>query len=100
VDSLEEARSVAVSPDGNHVYAAGQLDDAVAVFSRDADTGELTFLEVRKDTDPGTDGLDVADGLAVSPDGGFIYVAGYGDDALTVLSYLFEVYLPLVMRNG
>ena len=91
---------MAVSPDGNHVYAAGQLDDAVAVFSRDADTGELTFLEVRKDTDPGTDGLDVADGLAVSPDGGFIYVAGYGDDALTVLSYLFEVYLPLVMRNG
>jgi 6-phosphogluconolactonase (cycloisomerase 2 family) len=100
VDGLNGARAVAVSPDGRYVYAAGQLDDAVAVFSRDAGTGELTFLEVRKDSDPGTDGLDVADGLAVSPDGSFIYVAGYGDDALTVLSYLFEVYLPLVVRSG
>jgi 6-phosphogluconolactonase (cycloisomerase 2 family) len=100
VDGLNGARAVAVSPDGRYVYAAGQLDDAVAAFSRDAATGELTFLEVRKDSDPGTDGLDVADGLAVSPDGGFIYVAGYGDDALAVLSHLFEVYLPLVMRNG
>jgi len=69
----------------------------VAVFSRDGDTGELTFLGVRKDTDPGTDGLDVADGIAVSTDGGFVYVGGCGDDALAMLSHRFEVFLPVVL---
>jgi DNA-binding beta-propeller fold protein YncE len=33
VDGLDAARSVAVSPDGKHLYVAGQTDDAVAVFS-------------------------------------------------------------------
>ena len=35
VDGLNGAYSVAVSPDGKHVSATGQIDDAVAVFSRD-----------------------------------------------------------------
>ena len=100
VDGLNGARALAVSPDGQYVYVAGQHDDAVAVFNRDGDTGELTFQGVRKDTDPDTDGLDVADGIAVSPDGRFVYVGGYDDDALAVLSHLFEVYLPVVVRNG
>ena len=100
VDGLDGARAVAVSPDGRYVYVASQWDDAVAVFSRDGATGELTFLEACKDADPGTDGLNIADGIALSPDGGFVYVGGYGDDALVVLSHLFEVHLPVVMRNG
>jgi 6-phosphogluconolactonase (cycloisomerase 2 family) len=33
VDGLGGARSVTVSPDGKHVYAAGADDDAVAVFA-------------------------------------------------------------------
>ena len=99
-NGLNSVYSVAVSPDDQHVYAAGYRGNAVTVFSRDGSNGELTLVQVLKDTDPGVDGLDVADGLAVSPDGGFIYVAGYGDDALTVLSHLLEVYLPLVLRKG
>ena len=35
VDGLDGAHSVTVSPDGKHVYAAANIDDAVAVFSRD-----------------------------------------------------------------
>jgi cysteine-rich repeat protein len=34
VDGLSAALSVAVSPDGAHVYVAGQLDNAVAAFRR------------------------------------------------------------------
>jgi DNA-binding beta-propeller fold protein YncE len=33
VDGLFGAKSVAVSPDGAHVYAAGSSDDAVAAFA-------------------------------------------------------------------
>ncbi len=53
-------RSVTVSPGGQSVYVAGYGDDAVAVFSRDADTGRLTFLEAIKDGQNGVDGMDGA----------------------------------------
>ena len=38
VDGLDGATAVAVSPDGEHVYVASLDDDALAVFSRDADS--------------------------------------------------------------
>src|SRR5262249_42859172 len=42
--------SLVVSPDGQHVYATGSIDDALAVFDRDPATGALAFVEadVRK----------------------------------------------------
>jgi 6-phosphogluconolactonase (cycloisomerase 2 family) len=46
IDGLGRASSVTVSPDGKHIYAAGNIDHAVAVFSRDSATGQLTFVEV------------------------------------------------------
>jgi 6-phosphogluconolactonase (cycloisomerase 2 family) len=98
VDGLYGARAVGVNPDGGQVYVVGQWDDALAVFSRDASSGALTFLEVHKDGLAGVDGLDTADGVAVSPEGGHVYVTGYGDNALAVFRR-FAVYLPLVLRN-
>jgi DNA-binding beta-propeller fold protein YncE len=86
VDGLAEAASVTVSPDGNHVYVAGWADDAVAVFSRNATTGSLTWVEVKTDGVGGVDGLAGAHSVAVSPDGNYVYVAGYGDDAVAVFS--------------
>ncbi len=98
VDGLYGARAVGVNPDGDQVYVASQWDDALAVFSRDASSGALTFLEVHKDGIDGVDGLDTADGIAVSPEGGHVYVTGYDDNALVVFRR-FAVYLPLVLRN-
>ena len=49
VDGLENASSVTVSPDGNHVYAAGAKDNATSVFSRNSSDGKLTYVEVKKD---------------------------------------------------
>src|SRR6185295_8185543 len=66
--------------------AAGSLDDAVAVFSRNASTGKLTFVEFKKDGVGGVDGLARARGIAVSPDGRTVYVAGGDDDALAIFS--------------
>jgi 6-phosphogluconolactonase (cycloisomerase 2 family) len=98
VDGLNGARALAISPDGRQVYVASQYDDALAVFERSADDGSLTFAAAYQDGVGGVDGLNTADGVAVSPDGAHVYVAGYDDDALAVLAR-FRVYLPLVIRN-
>lgn len=76
VGGLSGAAEVAISPDGAHVYATGVDDDAVAVFSRNATTGELTFVEFQQDNVGGVDGLNGALGIDVSPDGSHLYVTG------------------------
>jgi 6-phosphogluconolactonase (cycloisomerase 2 family) len=86
VDGLREPHSVTVSPDGGHVYVAGRYDDAVAVFGRDAGTGALTFVEAHFDGVGGVDGLEGAYSVAVSPDGGHVYVAARSDVGAAVFS--------------
>jgi hypothetical protein len=67
VDGLGGAQAVAVSPDGAHVYVASSgtstvtgTDDAVAIFTRDALTGALTFVAAVRDGENGFDGLNGA----------------------------------------
>ena len=81
VDGLAFVSAIAVSPDDAHVYAAGPGDDAVAVFSRDAGTGALTFVEVVRDGVGGVDGLSDATSIGVSPDGAHVYVGSVESDA-------------------
>jgi 6-phosphogluconolactonase (cycloisomerase 2 family) len=86
VDGLRSTQGIAISPDGQHVYATSTDDDTVAVFSRSAITGTLTFVEMKQDGVGDVDGLDFARGVAVSPDGRHVYVAGEVEDALAVFS--------------
>jgi 6-phosphogluconolactonase (cycloisomerase 2 family) len=74
--------SVAVSPDGDFVYATGQNDDAVAIFRRNRRTGMLTFTEVVAQGLDGVDGLYGALWVTVSPDGKRVYVASTIDNAV------------------
>jgi 6-phosphogluconolactonase (cycloisomerase 2 family) len=74
VDGLNGAKGVAVSPDGENVYVAAPLDDAVAVFARDAATGALSYVEVERHGVGGVSGLAGADDVAPSPDGAYLYV--------------------------
>ncbi|MEB2285973.1 MAG: hypothetical protein B6D46_04795 [Polyangiaceae bacterium UTPRO1] len=85
-DGLAGATWVVVSPDGVHVYAAGELDHAIAVFSRNPTTGILTFVEAQRDGVLGVDGLRRIRGIATSPDGAHVYAAGFDDDAIAVFS--------------
>ena len=84
VDGLVRPTSVTISPEGKHVYAGGQTEDAVVVFSRNSTTGALTFVQVRKDGVDGVEGIDGAASVNVSPDGKHLYVAGSNDDAVAV----------------
>ena len=83
---LDGVESLAMSPDGAHVYAAGSQADALAAFSRNPSTGALTFIEVHVDGIDGVDGLDRVRAVTVSPDGAHVYAAGYEDNAVVMFS--------------
>ena len=83
---LAGAESVAVSPDGAHVYVAGSIQDTVAIFSRDDSTGMLTFVDFLERGVDGVMGIAGAKSIAVSPDGLDVYVVGPNDNALAVFS--------------
>ncbi len=86
IDGIEKPHSITVSPDGNHVYVAGEGDDAIAVFSRNSLTGDLTYVEMKKDGVLGVDGLEGAKSVTVSPDGNHVYATGWAENALAVFS--------------
>jgi 6-phosphogluconolactonase (cycloisomerase 2 family) len=69
---------LAISPDGKNVYATGSDDLAMAMFSRNLDTGVLTFVEA-VDVFSNMEGVDNSYGVTVSPDNLNVYVAGQDD---------------------
>jgi len=96
--ALDGPQSVSISRDGENVYVSSVNSDAVAVFERDEDTGELTQLAseegcVSETGSPGgaalpgercEDGkaLDSPSSVAVSPDGDNVYTAARDSDAV------------------
>ncbi len=86
VDGIDRASAVAVSPDGAHVYATGEHDDAVAVFARDVTTGALTFVEAERDGAGGVMGIRRPSAVTVSPDGADVYVTGGAGDGVAVFA--------------
>jgi uncharacterized repeat protein (TIGR01451 family) len=86
VDGIANAFSVTVSGDGENVYVAGPNANAVAVFDRDAGTGQLTYNAMVVDGVGGVDGLAGAFDVVLSPDDAYLYVAGSLDNAIAVFS--------------
>jgi poly(3-hydroxybutyrate) depolymerase len=80
---------LAISPDGAHVYAAGDTGyttGAVTAFQRDPATGRLTRIASWRDGVDGVQGLAGAHRIALSADGTSVYVSAYYDHALTVFA--------------
>jgi hypothetical protein len=88
VEGLAAATAVAVTSDGAYVVATGYVDDALAVFSRNAATGALTFVEAKKRGRSGAAGLDGASGVIVSPDSRHVYATSEDDDSLTAFGMI------------
>ena len=76
VDGLNGVTQLALSADEESLYSSGYFDGAVAAFDRDPATGLLTFVRQRSYEAGVTPDLGNVNGIAVSPDGGTVYVGG------------------------
>ena len=83
IDGLDGAWNIIFSTDGKHVYVTGDLDDAVSWYEMNATTGAMTYGGMLSDGVNGVDGLDGANGLSISADGKYLYVAGVTDHAVS-----------------
>lgn len=84
VSGLFRPVRVAVAPDGLGVYVGAFFGDSLAAF-RKSDGGALSFVGSWTGGAGGVFGLTQVRDLAFSPDGRFLYVASYGDNAVLVL---------------
>lgn len=87
IEFMNGPRDVRVSPDGKRVYVAAEFSDAVLVFDRDLNEGgsrfgQLSLVEIRRDSVNGVDGINQVRALAVSGDSRNVYAAGFGDEAI------------------
>ena len=77
--------SVDISPDGKHVYGGSPSSSSVVVFSRDPDTGLLSFVENQlTSAEPFTVAGFIS--VTVSRDGESVYGVGGSADGLVVFS--------------
>lgn len=84
VDGLDFPFALEVSADGANVYVSVHRDDAIVRFSRDAGSGMLVKQESYVDGVGGVDGIDAPHGIALSPDGKFLYAVGGSANAVAV----------------
>lgn len=83
-EGLDAAFPIAMSPEGEHLYTGGIVDDAVGVYRRDRETGLLTLQQLLVDGVGGVEGLDGPRDVQVSPDGQNVYVGSLVSDSVAV----------------
>ena len=85
------SRAIAVSPDGKHVYVASSQSDAIAIFTRNRQTGALAqakgtggcvAAKVAFGCAPAL-GLDEPNSVAISPDGRSLYATSRLGNSIT-----------------
>lgn len=81
---LGGAHGVAVSPEGSEVFVVSFDDNSLVVWQRNVRTGSLSFAQAFLDGTNGVSGLFRPVRVAVTPDGGSVYVGAFFGDSLAV----------------
>ena len=84
------ARGITVHPDGKTIVVVSSQAGSLVVLNRDASSGKTTVRQVIGDDRGDVRGLDGAMGVALSPDGQFVYTSAgrfRGDDAIGVYKF-------------
>jgi DNA-binding beta-propeller fold protein YncE len=97
-EGLDGALDVALTHDGDHVYVASFTDDAVVSFDRGGagalgTTSCVEDLPLDEGCGAATEGLNGADGVAVTPDDEKVFVSASLEDALVRFEH--QVGVPL-----
>ncbi|MFV1969240.1 MAG: beta-propeller fold lactonase family protein [Pirellulaceae bacterium] len=95
------ARGIAVNPDGKSIAVVSSEAATLVVLNRHVGTGKTTIRQVIEDEQDEVHGLDGAMGVAMSPDGQFVYVSSgrfRGDDAIGVYQFNEMGHLSLVQE--
>lgn len=85
VAGIGATRALRLSPDGKFLYAAGQTDNAIAIFHRDTTTGQLTFLS-HYDEDGPLNGLAGVNAMNLSHDGKFVYASSESNHSISTFA--------------
>lgn len=82
INAMNGARSLDISSDDMNVYVTGANDGTLTVLNRNAGTGKLSVGQVFTAMLDGSAIMTNPFGVRVSPDGGNVYVAAQGGDAV------------------
>ena len=66
---------IALAPDGRQLYVTDSERDALAILDADPDSGRLAYRSELRNGRDGVSGLGYPGGIAVTPDGAWVYVA-------------------------
>ncbi|MCK2240509.1 MULTISPECIES: lactonase family protein [unclassified Crossiella] len=80
------SRNLVFHPDGRTVYILNELDSTLVVAAYDPATGKLTAGQRISTLPPGTTTPNFPGGIAISPDGRFVYGANRGHNSVAVFA--------------
>ena len=79
VSGLAELSDITLTRDEKYLLVTGSVSNAIAMFQRDAATGELQFVQVVRNNIRGTEGLRAPSALAVDPNSDLIFAGSLGN---------------------
>ncbi|NQZ07127.1 MAG: beta-propeller fold lactonase family protein, partial [Algicola sp.] len=87
IKNMITPQGLAMSPNGNYLYAACGGSNAIVVFARDAQ-GRYSYIQSISNADDDVSGLGGAGYVTTSPDGKRVFVASESDNAVVTLTKL------------